>query len=510
MVAGRHLSVAVLAAVALFALPAAAPAATYTVTRTDDPPTYAGLCSASDCSLRAAVQSANLSDGNTIVIPPGTYTVNTGGSGSSGELVLSKAMTITGDSARTTIITATGGGRLFTVSANVAMSGVTLTGGIANSDGGGAILISGSGARLDLDASTLRGNKASGTTSSAGGAINNNGGTLNVTKSTFNSNRAGESSLPPANGGAIATTGPTTLTNVTISGNVANGGMANGGGVSTAGATPPVAVVNSTIAGNGTVATLSGAGGNLDLGSNASVLNTIVTAGTGSAGSENCARPVASQGHNIDSLDQCGFHASGDKPLTDPQIGPLQDNVGPTDTRAIGAGSPAVDAGAAQGCPVTDQRGLPRPQGNGCDIGAFEFLPPRKPGEAPSTLVINPATGRIVDTFAGAKLKSRRIAVKGKYAIVVQTCPAGTPGYCLVNDTLFAKKAKIGSTTVKMKPGKTQSVKVKLSKAALQKIKRKHKLKSTLVMLSRDSVFTAKAKATPVTLVQKKKKKRKR
>ena len=250
------------------------------------------------------------------------------------------------------------------------------------------------------------------------------------------------------------------------------------------------------------------------------MLNTIVTGGVGSTGSENCSGPLGSQGHNIDSLDQCGFHANGDKPLTDPQIGPLQDNAGPTDTRALPATSPAVDAGAAQGCPVTDQRGLPRPQGNGCDIGAFEYLPPRKPGEPPSALVVNPSTGRIVDTFAGAKLKSRRINIKGKYAIVVQTCPAGTPGYCLVNDTLFAdtklprkraaakKLAKVGSTTVKMKPGKTQSVKVKLSKAALKKIKRTHKLKSTLVMVSRDSLFTAKAKATPVTLVQKKKRKR--
>src|SRR3954452_7145986 len=273
----------------LLALPASAATDTFTVTRTDDPPTYAGLCSASDCSLRSAVQSASMSDGNKIVIPEGTYTVNTGGSGANGELALTKAMASAGAGARTTIITATGGGRLFTVSSNVAMSGVTLTGGVANSDGGGAILISGSGARLDLGASTLRGNKASGSTSSTGGAIYDNGGTLNIANSTFNGNRSGESSLTPASGGAIATTGPTTLTNVTISGNVVNGLTAAGGGVSTAGASPPVSVVNSTIAGNGAVGSLSASGGNLDLGSSSSVLNSIVAGGVGAGGSENCA-----------------------------------------------------------------------------------------------------------------------------------------------------------------------------------------------------------------------------
>ena len=66
----------------------------------------------------------------------------------------------------------------------------------------------------------------------------------------------------------------------------------------------------------------------------------------------------------------CGSTRAGDRAGVDPQLGPLADNGGPTDTIALMAGSPAIDAGAA--CPATDQRGLTRAQGTTCDAGAFE------------------------------------------------------------------------------------------------------------------------------------------
>jgi hypothetical protein len=70
-------------------------------------------------------------------------------------------------------------------------------------------------------------------------------------------------------------------------------------------------------------------------------------------------------------------------------LGPLQDNGGPTETHALLPGSPAIDAIPPAECtydddgdpgtpPVplaTDQRGVARPQGAGCDIGAFEAIP---------------------------------------------------------------------------------------------------------------------------------------
>ena len=62
---------------------------------------------------------------------------------------------------------------------------------------------------------------------------------------------------------------------------------------------------------------------------------------------------------------------------TSPQLGPLGNNGGPTQTMALPSGSPAVDAipAATSGCTgTTDQRGTTRPQGTGCDIGAYELV----------------------------------------------------------------------------------------------------------------------------------------
>lgn len=57
-------------------------------------------------------------------------------------------------------------------------------------------------------------------------------------------------------------------------------------------------------------------------------------------------------------------------------LGSLADNGGPTNTQALGAGSPAIGAVLLPGdCPATDQRGALRPQG-GCDVGAYEVAPP--------------------------------------------------------------------------------------------------------------------------------------
>jgi hypothetical protein len=82
-----------------------------------------------------------------------------------------------------------------------------------------------------------------------------------------------------------------------------------------------------------------------------------------------------SQGNNLGSDATCTFFmASGDQNSVDPQLGALQDNGGPTPTRALALTSPAVDGGTNIGCPATDQRGIARPQGARCDIGAYELV----------------------------------------------------------------------------------------------------------------------------------------
>ena len=68
-----------------------------------------------------------------------------------------------------------------------------------------------------------------------------------------------------------------------------------------------------------------------------------------------------------------GFLTGSSIITEDPDLGPLADNGGLTQTHALPAGSSAIDKGTSAGAPSTDQRGISRPQGSGYDIGAFEF-----------------------------------------------------------------------------------------------------------------------------------------
>ena len=86
-----------------------------------------------------------------------------------------------------------------------------------------------------------------------------------------------------------------------------------------------------------------------------------------------------SQGHNLSSDNGSQFLTSpGDLTNTNPLLGPLQDNGGPTFTMALLPGSPAIDRGGNDFAPFTDQRGVRLPRdgdGDGrpvVDIGAFE------------------------------------------------------------------------------------------------------------------------------------------
>jgi hypothetical protein len=110
---------------------------------------------------------------------------------------------------------------------------------------------------------------------------------------------------------------------------------------------------------------------------------------------------VTSLGHNISNRLACGLAGSDDILLDEGQLflGPLTDNGGLTQTHALLAGSPAIDAGDNAACPVMDQRGAPRPRdgdGDGvaeCDIGAYELqapYPTPTPTVGPSEL---PPTG---------------------------------------------------------------------------------------------------------------------
>jgi len=99
-------------------------------------------------------------------------------------------------------------------------------------------------------------------------------------------------------------------------------------------------------------------------------LDTIVATNQ-AAGSPDCAGPVTSGGNNLESGTSCGFTALGDV-QANPKLAPLRANGGPTRTRALRPGSPALNAGDNGTCEPRDQRGIRRPQGPRCDIGSYE------------------------------------------------------------------------------------------------------------------------------------------
>ena len=82
--------------------------------------------------------------------------------------------------------------------------------------------------------------------------------------------------------------------------------------------------------------------------------------------------PRHSGGFNLETGNACGLQtAAHDLVNTDPALGPLRFQGGPTETRMPGTSSPAINAVTAA-CPAADQRGVPRPVGGRCDIGALE------------------------------------------------------------------------------------------------------------------------------------------
>jgi len=207
-----------------------------------------------------------------------------------------------------------------------------------NFTSGGALC---NGGTMTITASTFHNNSSSGNNAGYGGAIYNYAGTLAVTNSTFSANSATTS------GGAIYNNGGTVkIGNSTFGTNPEN--IGGGGALSNAGGL--VIIQNSIVANNGN-------GGN-------------------------CAGAIASHGYNLSSDATCVFKHRGDLNNTNPRLGVLNKDGGPTQTMALMRRSPALDAGNPGGCRnfdglllMFDQRGMPRPGGGettGCDMGAYE------------------------------------------------------------------------------------------------------------------------------------------
>jgi hypothetical protein len=275
------------------------------------------------------------------------------GSGNGGGIYMVDGGTLTLDHSRVTgnlagVLTDAGfGGGIFqSDSAPVVLINSTISDNEAP-DAGGGLRIVGS---LTVSGSTISGNDADTDNDGGhqGGAISNQGGTVVLANSTISGNSA-------ASGGGIYNSsdeeGSVTLTNVTVALNTSDP-LGSNSGIHNEGLATAVTIQNSLF-----------------------VNNTV-----------NCSGPVTSLGNNLSSDATCvDGSVTGDLANNaNANIGPLQDNGGPTDTHALLDGSDAIDAGDDTACaapPVNnmDQRGVTRPQdgdGDGtpaCDIGAYEL-----------------------------------------------------------------------------------------------------------------------------------------
>jgi predicted outer membrane repeat protein len=227
-------------------------------------------------------------------------------------------------------------------------------------------------------------------TGSRGGAIYCSDGTMTVVNSTFVSNSV---SSENGDGGAIFDSCDSRIANSTFSSNSAEH---NGGALLTDNNLNPVVILNSTFYANTAVNVGGGianagrlsiknstfsnnnapSGGAIrnGLGGVLSLRNSILA---NSVGGVDCIKsdstPAVANVNSLIETTGTDLESCGSSLLTsDPVLGPLQDNGGFTKTMALLPGSPAINAGTNTGCPATDQRGLPRPQGSHCDIGAHE------------------------------------------------------------------------------------------------------------------------------------------
>ena len=216
---------------------------------------------------------------------------------------------------------------------------------------------------------------------------------LVATNVTFNNNQTPNGT----GGGAVEvhlypTTGsppPSKIINSTFDGNIAGSAGSSGQGGAIYVANGALTLLNTTITNN--FAGITGGGVSLGSGS-VSLGNTIVAGNTGALGGPDADAAITSLGHNLigmidgssgwgtsDKTGGTGGNINAPNPL-DPRLNPLGNNGGTTQTRLPLPGSPALDAGDDAICNQTgpgtvnklDQRGVARPIGAHCDIGATE------------------------------------------------------------------------------------------------------------------------------------------
>ena len=262
------------------------------------------------CTMRAAIEEANAQSGRqTIALGYETYELQ-------GALDVQDDTTIVGLGADASILASNGDDRVLSVAEGVALTlrDLAISGGVVEGPGGG---VYNTGGVVMLIRVQVSGNHAS----AGGGGLYNASG-----------HEAGA-------GGGLSNQGTADLTNVTISANHA-----------------------------------TGSGGGINGGPETTLRNTIVAGNSAAIAAPDCAYTLTSEGHNlIGDLSDCTILGKTANNIIGQEAGldPLDLNDARTLTQALSVDSPAVDGGS---CELTsDQRGIERPQGNSCDIGAFEL-----------------------------------------------------------------------------------------------------------------------------------------
>jgi CSLREA domain-containing protein len=344
-------------------------AAVLLVTKTAD--TADGACDV-DCSLREAIIAANATpEADTVILGAHTYTLTRVGANenlsTSGDLDIASDVAVVGAGAHATIIAADHADRVFDVRPNARLDlvGLTVEGGSASGHGGG-VLVDSEVAELALRGVELARNQASG----SGGGIYL-AGTATIEASTLAENLAAG-----GNGGGllVAGTGSAELVNSTLYANEA----AIGGGLYSE-ENGEATLTETTIHANDAAVRGGGVVGISTpfLSFSVPVFTRSIVAGNTAATDPDCSGNVKSNGDTLVGIACAGFDdgpgdllGSSGTPLP-AGLGAFGDQGGPTNTVALLADSPAVDAAAT--CAATDQRGVVRPVDAGCDLGAFEL-----------------------------------------------------------------------------------------------------------------------------------------
>ena len=337
-------------------------------------------------SLRQALAVVN--DGDSINFDPAlngqTITLTTA------ELLINRSITVMGPGPNLLTVARAQNApafRIFDVVAGltVVIQGITISNGSAQFGCGGGILAAGS--TLSVTNCTVSNNSTGGT---GGGICAENNATITIESSTLSDNYAGDY------GGGMANDGTITIHNSTLRDN--RGEFAAGAILNGFTASASLTVSNSTLSGNTTqlhgggifnggqaVITNSTLNGNSGMNGGAIVnrlgtlemKNTVLNRGDLGPNILNDTGTVTSHGYNVCDDDCSGvLNGPGDQINTDPLLGPLQDNGGPTSTHALLPGSPAIDAGDPNFTPPPffDQRGpgFDRVVNGRIDKGSFE------------------------------------------------------------------------------------------------------------------------------------------